>query len=116
MVGLGLGLAGVFSAGIFLAVGVFLAVVVFSAGIFSAVGVFSAVFFLAVGVFSAGGSVLGEFLLVVLLLVVDPSWGFLGLFPFPPNNDWDFLRPFPQYTFRVLLEVLLQRCLYSEGK
>ena len=105
MVGLGLGLAGVFSAGIFLAVGVFLAVVVFSAGIFS-----------AVGVFSAGGSVLGEFLLVVLLLVVDPSWGFLGLFPFPPNNDWDFLRPFPQYTFRVLLEVLLQRCLYSGGK
>ena len=103
--GLGLGLAGVFSAGIFLAVGVFLAVVVFSAGIFS-----------AVGVFSAGGSVLGEFLLVVLLLVVDPSWGFLGLFPFPPNNDWDFLRPFPQYTFRVLLEVLLQRCLYSGGK
>ena len=105
MVGLGLGLAGVFSAGIFLAVGVFLAVVVFSAGIFS-----------AVGVFSAGGSVLGVFLLVVLLLVVGPYGGFLGLFPFPPNNDWDFLRPFPQYTFRVLLEVLLQRCLYSGGK
>ena len=108
--GLGLGLAGVFSAGIFLAVGVF------SAGFSSAVGVFSAGVFSAVGVFSAGGSVLGEFLLVVLLLVVGPSCGFLGLFPFPPNNDWDFLRPFPQYTFRVLLEVLLQRCLYSGGK
>ena len=78
MVGLGLGLAGVFSAGIFLAVGVFLAVVVFSAGIFSAVGVFSAVFFFWLLVF---------FLLVVLFLV-NFCWLFSCLWWIPLGGFW----------------------------